>query len=107
MRFRPLSKKSCALILILALLAIRLGSVSHTVFVEPVQQYISQVAYMADGDIKPGAPGFKHKRFLSDAPVVVEIFAPPLFVPQTPALYLPAPTEALPEVYLKSFIPPA
>ncbi|WP_221249534.1 hypothetical protein [Desulfuromonas versatilis] len=80
---------------------------SHPVFVEPVQQYISQTAYIADGDIKPGAPGFKHKRFLSDAPVVVEIFSPPLFVPQTPTVYLPAPVEALPEVYLKSFIPPA
>ena len=107
MRRFSLTLKCLSLILALAFVSARISTVSHAVFVEPCQQYLSQKAFIADGDIKPTAQAFKQKRLPVDAPVLVEVDTPEFRSVYRPVTYFAAPQTAPPEVYLPLFIPPA
>lgn len=100
--------KGLAFLLIVVLLATRLGSYTHEMFVGPIQEHISQIAAVcADEESPEKTPYlFKVKRLLSDIvnPEQIEI----VFV-LTPALDPQLPSQKFtmpPDVYLDIVVPP-
>lgn len=100
--------KDLAFLLIVVLLATRLGSYTHGMFAGPIQEHISQVALVcADEESPEKTPYlFKVKRLLSDIVnpeqiKIVSILSPALD-PQFPAQKFTMP----PDVYLDIVVPP-
>ena len=105
MRRLTFCTKILAFSLILALLTLRIGSLSRETFVQPVQDVILQTAKISEENTTHKPSGLKPKRATgevvpSQAQLLVEFF--PLETRLTPCL----PYQALPEVYLDIFIPP-
>ena len=104
---RVLLKKTIPLILVAALLTARVGSFSHQVFVQPVQEVLFHMPVLTDGDMKPRTAAFQFKRIFAEAPLLLDARVSLPFFPPVPVNYPPRVEKALPEVYLKAFIPPA
>jgi len=109
--FYPMIKaccKSLSFSLIIVLLATRLGSYTHEMFVGPIQEYISQAATVCADEESPAKTPylFKVKRLLLDVASVehveIVIALSPALDPQFPRqkFFMP------PEVYLDIVIPP-
>lgn len=100
--------QSLAFLLIIVLLATRLGSYTHEMFAGPIQEHISQIAALcADEESPEKTPYlFKVKRLLSDVARLEQIeivsFLAPVLDPQHPQLKLTMP----PDVYLDIVVPP-
>lgn len=97
-----------AFILIVVLLATRLGSYTHEMFAGPIQEHILQTAIVcADEESPEKTPYlFKVKRLLSDIVnpeqiAIVSVLTPALD-PQLPAVKFTIP----PDVYLDIVVPP-
>jgi hypothetical protein len=100
--------KSLAFFLIVVLLATRLGSYTHEMFVGPIQEYISQIAAVCADEESPEKTPYlyKVKRLLSDVASLEEM---EIVIVLTPALdpQLPRPKFSMPpEVYLDIAVPP-
>lgn len=98
-------RKIFGLVLIVALLTARIGSLSHETFVEPIQSYISQAAFFSSDDAKP-APILCKPNRPSEAVVWGEEAALPAYFPLIQNLSSYQPFQAMPEVFLDIFIPP-
>jgi hypothetical protein len=100
-------KKTLALFLILAIVTARIGSVSYERFVQPIQSYISQAPFYAEGETNGKVPFAKPKRSCID---LVSILAWGDLIHRHPPVisYLLSfqPFRPLPEVYLEKFYPP-
>ncbi|MDZ4185656.1 MAG: hypothetical protein U1D97_11840 [Desulfuromonadales bacterium] len=100
--------KGLAFLLIVVLLATRLGSYTHEMFAGPIQEYIFQTAIVcADEESPEKTPYlFKVKRLLSDIvkPEQIELVfvLAPALDPQLPAQEFTMP----PDVYLDIVVPP-
>lgn len=100
--------KSLAFLLIIVLLATRLGSFTHEMFAGPIQEHISQIATLcADEESPQKTPYlFKVKRLLSDVvspeQIKIVIVLSPALDPQLPLQKFTMP----PEVYLDIVVPP-
>ncbi|PKN11356.1 MAG: hypothetical protein CVU69_12735 [Deltaproteobacteria bacterium HGW-Deltaproteobacteria-4] len=100
--------KGLAFLLIVVLLATRLGSYTHEMFAGPIQEHISQIAAVcADEDSPEKTPYlFKVKRLLSDvvSPEQIEVVfvLAPALDPQFPSQKFTMP----PDVYLDIVVPP-
>jgi len=100
--------KGLAFLLIVVLLATRLGSYTHEMFAGPIQEHIFQTATFCANEESPAKTPylFKVKRLLSDivSPEQIEIvFAlTPALDPRLPLLKLTMP----PDVYLDIVVPP-
>jgi hypothetical protein len=88
-------------------LGARLGAVSYTAFVVPLQHFIAQTDFIADADAKPKTTHFKGPISGIDAPVPCCEFVFAEIVFATPAEFPPAPEKELPDGYVTIFIPPA
>jgi len=105
MRRFTLCRRMLAVALVVVIVTLRLGSLSHETFVKPVQDFISKTAYFSEDDQRPKFPLVKPKRALADAFLGN---APDLepYLPPISRLIVYTPFTAIPEVYLEIFIPP-
>jgi hypothetical protein len=96
--------KSLAFLLIVILLATRLGSYTHEMFAGPIQEYISQIAAVcADEESPEKTPYlFKVKRLLSDVVSLEQIEIVLVLAPALPRQKFTMP----PAVYLDILVPP-
>ncbi len=101
------SRKFLAILLLLALFGARMGAVSYTAFIVPLQDYIAQTDFIADADTKPLMAHFKAKTHGADIPVPCTelVYVEKVF--ETPVKFPPVTEKDLPEGYVKIFIPPA
>ncbi len=106
MSFRRPFRCSFALLLVVSLLTGRLGSVSHTAFVEPIQNFISKKAQFVEDNTPRKSIFFKTKRSLSDVASTAEISLLEAYRPAFSKLIPCSPFAAIPEVFLDIFIPP-
>ena len=96
-----------AFTLIGVFITIRLGNISYETFVQPIQHFISDTAFIADGNVKAPGFSFKYKPGLLDTFELRQtIELSPL-----PSLFCgyseQPPLKSPPEIYLERFIPPA
>jgi len=94
-----------ALTLIVVIVTIRLGSLSHETFVKPVEDFISSTAHLSEDDQRPKPSCLKPKRALADAFLGAAPALEP-YLPPISRLVVFTPFTAIPEVYLEIFIPP-
>ena len=95
-----------AVVLILAILTMRIGSVSHFSFVKPIQNYISKASSLQEDNIRQKVTFFKIKRSLQDVAPDSSSSGLPPYLPFVSRL-VPKPSfQALPEVYLDILLPP-
>jgi len=107
MTFIGSSRKFLAILLLLVLFGARLGAVSYSGFVVPVQDYLAQTDFIADADAKPKVAHFKASMYGTDVPVPCTDFVFIEVVFETPAEFPSAPEKDLPEGHVTIFIPPA
>lgn len=100
-------RKFFAILLLVVLFGARLGAVSYSGFVLPMQDYISQSDVMIEADTEPKVAYFKVKSHGADAPVPCRAFALTERVFKTPMDFLPIVDKELPEGHVSIFIPPA
>ncbi|MDY0269660.1 hypothetical protein [Trichloromonas sp.] len=100
-------QKIFAIVLLFAIVAMRLSSVSYVEFVVPVQDVIAKVAVILDGDYKPQTAHYKVKGQGLDLPVPCADFVLAENLQVSRLVYSPPPELALPEGHTRIFIPPA
>lgn len=98
--------QSLALLLIAALLALRLHTLTPEVFVVPYQDFLKDTPtiYSETSPAKAGTPGFKPKRQL-DLTCLEPVHLLPVVREALPLIPF-QPFFALPEVYLDILVPP-
>ncbi|MDX9707999.1 MAG: hypothetical protein RBT64_00465 [Trichloromonas sp.] len=102
-----LLRKFFATALLFTLVGMRLSSVSHDGFVVPVQDVITKVSVMLDGDTKPQAAHCKVKGQGMDLPVPCADFVLTEKLQVSRLSYPSMPKLVLPEGHTTIFIPPA
>jgi hypothetical protein len=100
-------RKSLAILLLLVLFGARLGAVSYSGFVVPLQDYIAQPDLITEADTLPKVAHFKVKSHGADVPVPCRDFVFIERIFETPLAFPPVPEKDLPEGYVSIFIPPA
>jgi hypothetical protein len=101
------SRKFLAILLLLVLFGARLGAVSYSGFVVPLQDYIAQTDLITEADTQPRVAHFKVKSHGTDVPVPCSDFVFIERIFESPLEFPPASEKDLPEGYVSIFIPPA
>jgi len=107
MAFFDSLQKLLAILIVLVLLGARIGAVSHSVFVVPLQDYIAKADYVADASAKPKMTHFKTSVGGVDVPVPCTGFVFAEVAPEDFTEFPPALEIDLPEGHVTIFVPPA
>lgn len=100
--------KSLAFFLVVALLTSRLGTYSHEMFVEPIQEFISQTAAVYDDASPQGKTSYilKVKKLLSDIANLEQLEISTVISPALETEVVLQKFTMPPAVYLDILVPP-
>jgi hypothetical protein len=106
MRASPFFRQLIAVALVLSILTMRIGSVSHVNLVQPIQNFLTKTPTLKDDNLRTKLIFFKIKRALHDLTSLEETPGLPPHLPPVSRLRSERLFQTPPEVFLDIFRPP-